>query len=45
MTADKVGHYIGKEIDIDVDKWAIPKAIFVVKAEFFELSVKKKGLF
>jgi hypothetical protein len=42
MTTHKVGHYIGEEIDIDADKWAIPKEIFVVKADFLELSPKKK---
>jgi hypothetical protein len=42
MTTHKVGHYIGEEIDIDADKWVIPKEIFVVKADFLELSPKKK---
>jgi hypothetical protein len=42
VTTHKVGHYIGEEIDIDADKWAIPKEIFVVKADFFELSAKEK---
>jgi uncharacterized membrane protein YukC len=42
MTTHKVGHYIGEEIDIDADKWVIPKEIFVVKADFFELSAKEK---
>jgi uncharacterized membrane protein YukC len=42
MTTNKVGHYIGEEIDIDADKWVIPKEIFVVKADFLELSTKEK---
>jgi uncharacterized membrane protein YukC len=42
MTTHKVGHYIGKEIDIDANKWAIAQEIVAIKAEFFELSAKEK---
>jgi hypothetical protein len=42
MTTHKVGHYIGKEIDIDANKWAIAQEIVAIKADFFELPAKEK---